>query len=1044
MRRLIQVQSAAQARQSIAAELPHTSGGALLIASTRRAGDELLWSAAQSGLLAIHRLTLKTLAAQLAAPVLAEQGWAPLSPLAAEAVAARTAFELQSERKLRYFRPVADTPGFVRAVTRTIRELRLEQISPARLSRGTDAAKDLAALLRRYSAICEEQRLADEAHVLQLATEAAAAGPYQGLPLLWLDAPLWDRSAAGLAAALIRSAPRAVAAIQEHDTETLEAMRTLFGVLPEPPSVDGSSALAQARIRVFTTEAAAPTDPDESVQYFAAPGESLESVEIARRIRDAAAAGLPFDRIAVLLRHSGYQPYVEEALGRAGIPAYYSRGTTRPDPAGRAFLALLHCAADSLSASQFAQYLSLAQVPDQAAAVPDSLPGLAEWTGEDDAMPTDTASEEPTVPAPYLWERLLVDAAVREGAERWARRLDGLAAELAIQAAQAGDEPERAASLERRRRQLELLRAFALPLIERLAGFPASAPWGDWLPRLDDLALAGLRHPSGVRQVLKELEPMALVGPVTLAEVIVVLSERLGTLRREPPARRFGQVFVGSLEEVRGLPFALVLVPGLAEGIFPQGAVEDPLFLDESRRTIDLGLPTRSVLTQRERLLLRIALGAGDRLIFSYPTMDTSLGRGRVPSLYALEVLRAAFGELPRLSELESHARRQSAVRLGWPAPADPAQAIDQTEFDLAMLGSLDPQSPRPGLGRFLVTTNAHAARSLRARYKRWERRDWSDADGMHLVSAAGTALLAPWRLTQRAYSATALQQFAICPYRFFLSAIAQLEPREEAARVEQLDPLTRGELFHTTQHELFLALEPLGLLPWRKADLDQVSALADQILDTVAARYHELLAPAIESVWQGDVEALRIDLRGWLREVALKDQGWVPVHSEWPFGDDAASPVQIGAGFRLRGRIDWIETRNGELRITDHKTGRRFDDDDEPVTVGRGEVLQPVLYALAAQQQLGQRAAAGRLYFCTQRGGYHETEIAIRPVVIDRAERLLAAVDGAIDRGELIAAPRPEACDYCTYRPVCGPSEERRTRRKATPPWLTEIRSFR
>ena len=46
-----------------------------------------------------------------------------------------------------------------------------------------------------------------------------------------------------------------------------------------------------------------------------------------------------------------------------GTPAWFARGTSRPDPAGRAFLALLDCAVEGLSARRFAEYLSLGQVP---------------------------------------------------------------------------------------------------------------------------------------------------------------------------------------------------------------------------------------------------------------------------------------------------------------------------------------------------------------------------------------------------------------------------------------------------------------------------------------------------------------------------------------------------------------------------------------------------------------------------------------------------------------------------------------------------------
>ncbi len=68
--------------------------------------------------------------------------------------------------------------------------------------------------------------------------------------------------------------------------------------------------------------------------------------------------------MAILLRQPfAYLPLLEDALRRGGVPAFFSRGTSRPDPAGRAFLALLACAAEGLSASRFAEYLSLGEAP---------------------------------------------------------------------------------------------------------------------------------------------------------------------------------------------------------------------------------------------------------------------------------------------------------------------------------------------------------------------------------------------------------------------------------------------------------------------------------------------------------------------------------------------------------------------------------------------------------------------------------------------------------------------------------------------------------
>src|SRR4029077_9284565 len=98
----------------------------------------------------------------------------------------------------------------------------------------------------------------------------------------------------------------------------------------------------------------------------------------------------------------------------------------------------------------------------------------------------------------------------------------------------------------------------------------------------------------------------------------------------------------------RGRVFRVVFVPGLAERVVPQRPREDPLLLDEARQRIGAGLMDQEQRGNAERLLLKIAIGAaGERLYLSYPRMDVAETRARVPSFYALDVMRAITGRVP-------------------------------------------------------------------------------------------------------------------------------------------------------------------------------------------------------------------------------------------------------------------------------------------------------------------------------------------------------------------------------------------------------------
>src|SRR5262249_34696213 len=150
---------------------------------------------------------------------------------------------------------------------------------------------------------------------------------------------------------------------------------------------------------------------------------------------------------------------------------------------------------------------------------------------------------------------------------------------------------------------------------------------------------------------------------------------------------------------------------------------------------------------------------------------------------------------------------------------------------------------------------------------------------------------------------------------------------------------------------------------------------------------YREDLSPAIPRVWESEVEELRWDLRGWIRQVVFApDSGqWTPAWFELAFGlpprpdqdsRSSSTPAALPGGIQLRGAIDMIEERSGHIRITDHKTGKT---PSEPAKfVGKGEVLQPLLYAQAAEVLLGKTADQSRLFYCTETGGYRIIEVPI------------------------------------------------------------------
>ncbi len=1044
-----------------------TDSGALIVSASRGAADDLARRVALSvgATAGIHRFSLAQLAARFAAPVLAARGIAPATLIGSEAVAARATFDARDD--LTYFRGVAGTPGFPRALSRTLHELAMARVDQAALRELPLGGADLARLLEGFEMQFTAAAATGRAELFSAACEGR--GAVSRLPLLLLDVPMDSPLEFDFVRHLIASAPETLITVPFGDLAALDNLRTLDATF-DTIDPSGDTDLSALRRSLFSTRQPPEREPHGDVRLFSAPGEGRECVEIARRVLQEARGGVRFDEMAVFLRSPReYLGLLESAFERGGIRAWFDRGARRPHPSGRAFLAILSCGVERLSAIRFAEYLSLAQVPDTDPAPPgdDLAPAddfVAGFAGLDpqavvpDRAPLAQRSDSETAPvvegglrAPWKWERLIVDASVIGGdPERWRRRLDGVRAgydqQIAEERLREDPESPKLAGLERDRRNLAHLASFAIPIIEALASWPSRATWGEWLERFSALAPRVLRKPARVLRVLGELRAMGAIGPVSLEEARDVLAERLRTFDEHPPADRYGRVFVGSPHQARGRAFKVVFVPGLAERLFPQKLREDPLLLDdEMRQRLGAKLIVQEDRAKTERLLLRLAVGAAtDRLWLSYPRLDVGGARPRVPSFYVLDVMRAIIGRIPPHEQLQGEAAIAGGAKLDWPAPARPHDAVDEVEHDLSTLRLLINTPDRAavrGHAHYLLGLNPALRRSVTRQWVRARSR-WLPQDGLVRITPAIKPMLDTQRLGARPYSVSALQKFTTCPYQFVLSAIYRFAPNEAPAPLQRLDPLMRGSFFHEVQARVLRALHADKRLPLMPGGVPHALRTLESSIENTAADYKERLAPAIERVWRDEIAAIGRDLRVWIRKLP-EAAPWTPEYFEYSFGlndegRDARSqrePVTIDDRFILRGSVDVIETREGsqELRITDHKTGRNRT--TARTVIGGGAALQPVIYGLAIEKILGRPVREGRLFYATTAGGFAE-----HPVPLSEANRragleALEIIDRAIELGFLPAAPAERACAWCDFRSICGPDEPRHVARKTADP---------
>jgi hypothetical protein len=218
------------ARDVIRACAPGTR--VLIVGASRGAADDLARAIAASApaTFGLQRLSLTQLAAKTAILTLASDGMTSSTRLGTEAVAARVAFDATKDGSLSYFSAVSRTPGFPRALARTLQELRLAGVAPAQLTPLPLAGPDLADLLERIDASFAAASTADRAELFRAAARTIATAPAADVVVL-LDLPFEHSAERELVSALVTTASSTLATIPHGDIDGIAYLEALGGAV---------------------------------------------------------------------------------------------------------------------------------------------------------------------------------------------------------------------------------------------------------------------------------------------------------------------------------------------------------------------------------------------------------------------------------------------------------------------------------------------------------------------------------------------------------------------------------------------------------------------------------------------------------------------------------------------------------------------------------------------------------------------------------------------------------------------------------------------
>jgi ATP-dependent helicase/nuclease subunit B len=831
--------------------------------------------------------------------------------------------------------------------------------------------------------------------------------------------------------------------------------------LPQKERKDGLGALMR---RVFaapdsepSTDVPGPVECDGAFSFVSVPGESRAAVEVIREVLGALRAGViaGFYEAAVILRHPDEEvPILGEAFRLRRIPYFVHGGSAfNQRPLARAVLAIAGLQAESFSRRAILTAMDLTAAALPAAATsswdvqqwralvndPRFLAGVGAWDAGTTALVRDAGAD-------LRW----AEAQAASGEEE-----------------EEGDEPFHS-SLPHTRRRLEAalrLQSGWAALRQAAAGWPAACTWREWTTLLQERLgplLGRSQDWSAFSTVFDDLAalgelPNAAVPErqVTRARIVSALAEALEGLSQEEGRFQRRGINLLSATAARGLRFPLVVIPGLEEGRFPSRLRQDPLLLDAERQQIGRPprLPLKSLRAEEERLLFDMAVrSATKRLVLLTSRLDESSDRERIPSQFFLRCAAAARGASLSLNELNpENVPGLRSVSLDDPGPGQGQAAVDKGEIRLGLIAE-DPACARAALSEIAQVELSLLTRPMAYDRARWVR-ELTEFDGRLDDPALWQYVEQILRGRTSQLSASRIEEYAKCPYLFYLRRVQELRKWEEEEWIEGMDPRQRGKIVHEVLESF---LQEFSGEKFAAAE----RSVLEESLSACARSKLELGRPAAipDLLWEIERDRLLATLAAWLEfEKARGQPNCLPLHFERVFGtfggEAGSTPYRLqgqGAALEFRGRIDRIDIAPDGLdaRVVDYKTGVLPKSMRSPSRslLMAGEKIQLAVYcgALVSMPDLaGVRHIEGEYLHLQTRDGsiascaYDHGELR---AAIQRLPEMLEIVLEGMRRGVFFARAhgrvRPQGhCDYCDFLTICGKDRQHRQAHKSADP---------
>lgn len=454
-------------------------------------------------------------------------------------------------------------------------------------------------------------------------------------------------------------------------------------------------------------------------------------------------------------------------------------------------------------------------------------------------------------------------------------------------------------------------------------------------------------------------------------------------------------------------PVEKIMIPGMTDGRFPAISDERLFFTEQEElgvkpnRLLEEIFPSPEVLLAREAFLFLTWISkARNEAILTLPAVDEQ-GSETIPSSFL-----DPFG-------------KPAVVEAGIPEP----------------IAVLDPYFEKRICSRLKIEEARLAKTAVNGEY-----------NGM--ITDEKARGMIERRYANAIYSASQLEQYAECPFNFFMERVLSLKAPEDITR--EIQPKDRGTIIHTILEHFYRDhISVFRAAATDKSSENEIIKTIDALCESAFKKHAGLIAESSPVLHPFQKNAIRtVVLRVIMKEIAdavSLPSPLFPKFCEWIFGGTEKSALKIksgdGATMRIQGRVDRVDvTDDGRFfAVTDYKSGRKIDSIRKDLEEGKHLQL-PIYVKAVGELLLKDSVPLGGFLLAVLKAEkkhgflkkeYNDVSFSVGKrtaslIDEDKWETLLeSAIAHAVKYADEIRggnfAPTNDACPiYCKYGDVC------------------------